>query len=447
MAGFPERLTRSLQFRISLWLSLAILGIAMVAGGLAFRAAFHEAHELQDDDLWQFAVMFEDQHMTAFTASAHPELHDIDVEDRILVQRLAAGERGPLPLPATLVDGLQNVTIAGHIYRVLVRTLPSGERIAVSQDTAARDEIARLGGQHSQMPLLIVVPILIIMITVLVRRNFMRVAKIAQEVDRRSEAELHPLEFRQLPTEIQPFIVAINRLLERIALAMASQKRFVADAAHELRSPMTALSLQAEQLSKAEMSDKARERLQVLRQGIDRGRALLEQLLTLARVQAAEETATRTASVQRAVREVLEDLWPIAEAKQIEIGVAAEGDVQVAMTHFDLCTLVKNLLDNAIRYTQAGGRIEISVAQRAGEVRIAIDDNGPGIPAAERVRVFDPFYRVLGNEGTGSGLGLSIVRTIADRHGAVVSLDETVLAGSGVRASVVFPAQARPVPG
>ncbi|MBV8657225.1 MAG: two-component sensor histidine kinase [Burkholderiales bacterium] len=448
MAGFKERLIRSLQFRISFWLSLAILGVSVVAGVQAFRAAFHEAHELQDDDLWQFAIMFENQHMTTFPAHEHRELNDIDVEDRILVQRL--GVSGPQPdalaLPANLQDGLQNVTLDGRIYRVLVRTTPSGERIAVSQDTAARDEIARLGGEHSRTPLLVVVPILIVMITVLVRRNFKRVVQIAQEVDRRSEHELHHLEYRQLPTEIQPFIVAINRLLDRIALSMANQRRFVADAAHELRSPMTALSLQAEQLAKTEMSDKARERLSVLRQGIDRGRALLDQLLTLARAQASTEAVPGTASVQRAVKDVLESLLPIAEAKEIEVGVSGEADAHVAMTSFDLGTLIKNLVDNAIRYTQTGGRIDVMIEDGAQTVRVAVEDNGPGIPESERARVFDPFYRVLGNEGTGSGLGLSIVRTIADRYGVLVVLGDAMLTDQGVCVSLIFPKGERLAP-
>ena len=441
MAGFKERLIRSLQFRISFWLSLTILGLSVVAGVQAFQAAFHEAHELQDDDLWQFATMFESQHMTAFPAREHKELNDIDVEDRILVQQLGAAGSQPdaLALPADLSDGLQNVTLGGHIYRVLVHSLPSGERIAVSQDTAARDEIARLGGEHSRTPLLTVVPILIVMITVLVRRNFKRVVQIAQEVDRRSEHELHHLEYRQLPTEIQPFIVAINRLLDRIAVAMANQRRFVADAAHELRSPMTALSLQAEQLAKTEMSDKARERLQVLRQGIDRGRALLDQLLTLARAQATTAPVPGVASVQLAVKQVLESLLPIAEAKAIDVGVSGDADACVVITPFDLATLIKNLVDNAIRYTQPSGRIDVLIEVGAETVCVAIEDNGPGISPEERDRVFDPFYRVLGNEGMGSGLGLSIVRTIADRYGVSVVLGDATHADHGVCVSLIFP--------
>lgn len=206
---------------------------------------------------------------------------------------------------------------------------------------------------------------------------------------------------------------------------MDSQRRFVADAAHELRSPMTALALQADRLAATELSPVSRERFEPLSRGIQRGRKLIDQLLSLAAAQSASERAQTTLSVHTVYRQILEDLLPLAESKQIDIGVESTQDVQVTLNELDLFTLVKNLVDNAIRYTPPGGRIDLSVALEADAVKLQIKDSGPGIPIEEQARVFDPFYRSLGTDEAGSGLGLSIVKAIADRTGARVQLGFT----------------------
>ena len=191
------------------------------------------------------------------------------------------------------------------------------------------------------------------------------------------------------------------------------------------------------------MSANAHERLNILRQGILRGRALLDQMLALARAQSSEITSNTTVSVQQVYRHVLEDLMPLAEAKGIDIGVVSDADAHVTISEVDLITLVKNLVDNAIHYTQTGGRVDLSVLATKEEIMLVIEDNGPGIPEAERERVFDPFYRVLGSEEIGSGLGLSIVQTISARVGAKVSFgyvnDQL---RSGLRVMVTFPLRA-----
>jgi two-component system OmpR family sensor kinase len=221
---------------------------------------------------------------------------------------------------------------------------------------------------------------------------------------------------------------------------MDAQRRFVADAAHELRSPLTAMSLQAERLADAPMSEQAHERLATLQQGIERGRNLLDQLLTLARAQDTTQLLQKSISVQDIFRRVLEDLLPLAEAKHIDMGVEGKQDVQVWISELDMVTVVKNLIDNAIRYTPNGGRIDLSVVTMPGRGIFTVQDNGPGIAVAERERVFDPFYRTLGSGQMGSGLGLSIVKAISDRMGAVVQLGFTDEANStGLRVSVSFP--------
>lgn len=451
MDGVKKPLNDSVQFKLSATLSLAILAAAIVAGIFSFMSAFGEAHELQDDVLLQVAQLVDRQHLlpppppAVGTRSAYR-----DEESRVIVQRLGdkidpaidVDDGGLLALPATLPDGLQTLTVGKESFRVLIRTTSAGERIAVAQEAGFRNDIAREGAVRTVMPLLILMPVLLLIVADLVRKLFRPIAVLSRDIDQRDERELHPVEYRHLPTEIRSFVVAINRLLARVESAMASQRRFVADAAHELRSPLTALSLQAERLADTDLPAEARARLTTLRQGIERSRTLLDQLLTFARAQSDAAGPDAQVSVQDIFRRVLEDLMPLAEAKHIDLGVDGAGDVQLRVSELDMIALVKNLVDNAIRYTPAGGRVDLSVTPCEGGSVLCIQDTGPGIPPGERERVFDPFYRALGSDQVGSGLGLSIVRTIADRMGAQIALgDANERAQAGLRVTVRFPAR------
>lgn len=443
MDGLKRRLNESIQLKLSFILSLAILVVASVAGVFSFLSAFDEAHELQDDVLRQVAQLMDRQRLSPIVPTTGNRLKDVDEESRVIIQRL--GEANPsatsvdaggtLLLPTTLADGLHTLEVGGETFRVLVKTTTAGERIAVAQESGFRNEIARDGALRTVMPFLILVPVLLLIVADLVRKMFRPIATLSKEIDQRAEQELHPVEDRHLPVEVRPFAVAINRLLARVGQSMESQRRFVADAAHELRSPLTALSLQAELLANTEMSDLTRERLTVLRQGIERGRSLLDQLLTLAKAQSATNSPKSSISVQAIYRRVLEDLMPLAEAKDIDIGVEGTQDAEVWVSEMDMIAVVKNLVDNAIRYTPEGGKVDLSVSVSDGKAELHIQDSGPGIPLDERNRVFDPFYRMLGSEQIGSGLGLSIVQTISSRIGAEIRLgfsDQTKQTGLSV---------------
>jgi two-component system OmpR family sensor kinase len=443
MAGFKRRLNESIQLKLSFSLSLVILVVAVVAGVFSFVSAFNEAHELQDDTLRQVAALF-DRHLPLAHLGDEGRAKDSDEESRVIVQYLADGGKlaghgdagMPLRLPPNLSDGLHSLDVAGEPFRVLVKTTADGERIAVAQETGIRDEIARDSALRTLLPLLILVPVLLLIVADLVRKMFRPIAALAQEIDQRPEQALHALQEDHVPVEVRPFVVAINRMLTRVARAMDAQRRFVADAAHELRSPLTAMSLHAERLAESEMSDLARERLATLRRGIERGRNLLDQLLTLAKVQATTELPTSPVSVQAIYRLVLEDLMPLAEARRIDIGVNGAQDALVLVSELDMIAVVRNLVDNAIRYTPEGGRVDLSVQLERGRAVLGIQDNGPGIPLAERARVFDPFYRTLGSDQVGSGLGLSIVKAISDRTGAEIQFafaDETKRSGHCAR--------------
>ncbi len=447
MDGFKKRLSESVQLRLSVALSLTIVLVAVAASAFVFVSALDEAHELQDDTLRQVAMLYDRQHMTLHYPEG-PALEGDDEESRVIIQHLADGSQAlangdetlPLPLPATLVDGLATVDVGGEAFRVLVHSTSRGERIAVAQEVGARDKDARESAWRSLLPFLILFPVLLLVVGDLVRKLFRPIASVAAEIDRRGEQLLHPIDEQHLPAEVRPFVVAINRLLARVAQAMDGQRRFVADAAHELRSPMTALSLQAERLAACSLQVSARERLLPLCQGIERSRQLIDQLLSLAAAQAAVPRPQARIGVHAVYRRVLEDLLPLAEQKHLDIGVEGSADVQLLINPMDLFTLIKNLVDNAIRYTPAGGTIDLCLAQTDTGVCLQVKDSGPGISVEEHDRVFDPFYRTLGSGETGSGLGLSIVRAIAERVGARVALgftDET--SRRGLCVSLWFP--------
>ncbi|MEO8124684.1 MAG: ATP-binding protein [Burkholderiales bacterium] len=442
MDGVKGRLKHSIRFRLSLWLSVAILVVAVTAGAFSFMDAYDEAHEMQDGVLHQVADLLRHQRTALVDAGGAA---DVDLEARLIVQYLSATDRhrnpaAALALPTDLPAGLQTVTLPHATYRVLVATLPTGERFAVSQATAARDELAKDSAVRTVLPLLVLVPILLLVVADIVRKLLRPVAHLAAEIEGRGDHELHALREEGLPTEVRPFVVAINRLLGRVSQVLEGQRRFIADAAHELRSPLTAMSLQAERLEGAELSTEARERLSVLRRGIERGRSLLEQLLTFAKVQAVETATPASSGTRLVLRRVLEDLLPLAEQKDIDIGIESDEDPVVAISEMDLSIILKNLIENAIRYTPANGRIDIGVQHAGAMAVLVVEDSGPGIAPGERERVLEAFYRTLGSDQVGSGLGLAIVKAIIDRSGAQLRLDYVdEKTPSGLRATVAIP--------
>lgn len=447
MDGFKENITQSLQFRLSVWLSGVIALVAIAAGIFAFVSAYQEAIVSQDEHLRQMAWLISRQYAAAPLAESFGmEQQEPDSEFKVAVQEIKRESNdepiltGELAgLKTDLPEGLQTVSVQGESWRVFVKTLGSGARVAVGQQTDVRDDIARDDALRTLMPFLALIPILMFLVGYLVRRMFKPIKALATGINQRSQEDLSAVSAAHIPSEIRPFVTAINQMLSKVERTLSAQRRFVADAAHELRSPLTALSLQAERLADADMSTEATARLATLRKGIDRNRSLLNQLLTLARVQEAAPQNAAPVSIHSVYREVLEDLLPLAETKAIDLGVVSEQDYSVMATQAELHTLVKNLVDNAIRYTPPGGRVDLSIHKTGSATVLEITDTGPGIPEPERLRVFEAFYRSLGQDAQGSGLGLSIVKSIADKLSATLQLsygDEA--AQTGLRVWVTF---------
>jgi two-component system OmpR family sensor kinase len=327
--------------------------------------------------------------------------------------------------------------------------------VALAQRTAVRDEVAQDSALRTVMPLLVLVPLLLLLVAVLIRQMLAPLNRLAGELDARAEQDLRPVPTAGLPSEVGPLLAALNRTLQRVAAAMAQQQRFVADAAHELRSPLTALSLHAAQLAAADLPGPARDRVSKLQTGVARSRSLVDQMLVLARTQAAPGAAAQVVSLDAVLREVLEELVPAAQHKGVDLGVdlgvdsPATGQAAAPLVQADrlaLFTLIKNLVDNAVRYSPPGGRVDLAMGQGADDGRpwFSVRDSGPGIDADLRERVFDPFYRVLGSGQAGSGLGLAIVRSTAQQLGAVLTLsdahDAAPAGARGLQVRVSFPA-------
>ena len=426
MQRLIHTIKQSLQVKISIALICMLLPLSILAGIFSYYDTYHETKEVQDDLLRQVANYLD-------PSDADDEKHSLDNDNKISVQ--FPNTPNPIvSLPEQISDGLHTIQADDDddYYRVYTRTTKQG-RIAVMQESDYREELAEMAAVQSILPMLLALP-LIILLTVWITHRAMRSVKtLSNDLEQRQINDLSPIDTQDIPSEIQGFVVAINNLLQRTDENVRQQQRFIADAAHELRSPMTALSLQAERLNNMQLSAEAREQSALLQQSIQRNRHLLEQLLSLARAQSPKTQRPKTLiSLQNQFRRVLQELMPLALAKGQDIGVAVENDCQIHADDTEIYTLIKTFTDNAIRYIPKGGRIDLGFDETAEYLNIWVEDNGPGIPPSERQRVIDPFYRILGTEQQGTGLGLSIADTIVKRHQGRLKLADSRRFDSGL---------------
>jgi two-component system OmpR family sensor kinase len=397
-----------------------------------------EANDLFDYHLEQMALSLRDQALGARTSDfLTPALgHDFVVQiwDPFGAVVYISGQ-GVL-LPRTRA-GYQTVKADGRDWRIF--TLNDSDRtIAVAAPVTIRSDRATAMALRILVPVLATIPLFGLLIWIIVGEGLRPLVQIAGAIRRRAPASLEPLGEAGLPEEVTPMVSELNALLARLREAIEKQKRFTADAAHELRSPLTALQVQLDILARARSPEESRAALDSLRAGMRRAGRLVEQLLTIARLdpEAAGEPFTRVELGELATR-VAAELEPLAEAKRILLRLTHIDAVAVQGQPQAIYTLIRNLVDNAIRYTPPSGSVSISVQREEAGAVLQVDDTGPGIPPEERARVFDRFYRLPGSEAEGSGLGLAIVRQIAQAHGAEVVLGES-REGRGLRVAVRF---------
>ncbi len=414
----------SLQGRLSIGLSIAIVCMGLFAGLASFFLALNEAQDYQDASLQQIAALVPPQ-IWRNTYRYGREPVDVDSDVRIVVEPLCLvncqGVDVPLKLPPQLSSGFHTLAVNGQEWRVFVRRQGPDEALAVAQSTDLRSDAAIASARRTLLPLLFLVPLLIVFSHVIVRRSLAPIQSLAQAMDRQNADRPEPLSLEQVPGEIAPFLQAINRLLERIRILLEQERRFIADAAHELRTPLTALSLQVQNLERADSLSECQKRLLPLQSGLERSRHLLDQLLGLAR----QQTATSSFEpVDLAViaRQTVEDLYPLAEQKKIDFGLDASTALWVQGSAAAFYSLLRNAADNALRYSPENSEVTVRAYREGEYALLEVIDSGPGIPAEESERIFDPFYRIPGITGDGSGLGLTIVRAIAEQLGGQIIL-------------------------
>ena len=405
-------------------LASTLLLAGLIAASVSFFLAYIEAKEFQDDMLRQIALLaVRHTNDPAYTATLGQKSSRIvlnDQESRINVIHLPE-DRRPDWLALNLTPGTHTLATAEGPLRVFLQKDTADKATVVTQPTETRDEIAMNSALRTFAPLLFLLPVMAWLIMRIVRHELLPIKKLAGYVDAQPADQPKPLPDDGVPNEIIPFVHAINRLLARVSILMAQQRRFVADAAHELRSPLTALSLQVQNLKHASSPESMTERILPLQAGIERARKLTEQLLNLARIQTGSATAA-TVDLSKMSRQLIAEYLPMAEAKGIDLGLDETAPLVISASPENMGLILKNGLENALKYAPAGGIVTLRLSLVNEDAVVEIIDNGPGIPASERARVFDPFYRSPGAAGEGSGLGLAIAMEAAACEGGRVSL-------------------------
>ncbi len=336
------------------------------------------------------------------------------------------------------VAGFADVAWEGRGWRVYGTDAPP--RVEVAQSHDVRRQLAGSVASHLLHPLAFAIPLLALVIWGAVNWGLRPLTAIARQVQHRNPANLEPLDGDSVPRETQPLVKALNRLFGQVVDLLERERRFTADAAHELRTPLAAIATHAQVALAAPDDAEARRAMHSVLRGTSRATRLVEQLLVLARLDpGGEETAfDGRVCLAEAVRGVVGEMGPLAVERGIDLGIAELDEAQVTGDPGLVAVLLRNLVDNAIRYTPPGGRVDVTVRRAAG-VELRVEDDGPGIAPNLRRRVLDRFFRVLGSGQEGSGLGLSIAARIAERHGAVLSLSDAA-AGRGLAVTVRFPA-------
>jgi two-component system OmpR family sensor kinase len=428
-------MTHSLRGRLLIGFTLMIVSTGVVAGAVGFQWAFDEAIEMQDSILTQIGALALN---TRFQNDA-PINRGVDAEAQVTIDELGDRPSGKPDARAiwTLQDGLHVVPRDQKPWRVLLGTRPDGSRFAIGQATAIREEIARDSAFHIILPLAVLAPCLMLVIAIVVWQSLRPIVQLAGQLDARRASDLGKLSQEGTPRELHPFIASINRLLERIQTMMEQQRRFVSDAAHELRTPITAISLQAENLSQVELPPDSRDRLVALKNGARRTAHLLDQLLALARYDMESAPEVPVTSLDCCAKDVVSDFMSLAMDRGVDFGFAIIEPSPVRGEPATLSSVVHNLVDNALRHTPQGGRVDVGVYREGARVILQVEDTGPGIPVSDLERVFEPFVRGSRPAGEGSGLGLSIVKRIVERLKGSVTLEN--VPNSGLRVTVSFP--------
>jgi two-component system sensor histidine kinase QseC len=435
----------SLKRRLLAVLLAAVTAVWVATAIYSYFDARHEITEILDAHLAQSASLI-------VTQVGH-ELEEIDVEHapqlhkrnrRVAFQIWEGGTvlrlhsvNAPDARLSEREQGFSDTVLAGKRWRVF-STWDDRRRflVQVGERDQVRREIATGIATSLLVPLLFAAPALGLFIWLSIVRALRPLSALGEQVEARKPDDVAALDSAGAPVEVMALVRALDALFARVAKLIENERRFTADAAHELRTPLAALKTHAQVAYDAADDAERRRALENVLLGCDRGARLVEQLLTLARLEATQlRTSAERCDLRSLARQAIAELAPAALTKQVELELDAEGPVEMQGHPSLLAILLRNLIDNAIRYSTAGGRVNVRTADLPSAKLITVTDEGPGIAPEARAKVGQRFYRVLGTDASGSGLGLSIARRIAEIHGGRISLADNP-AGRGLRVSV-----------
>ncbi len=414
----------SLRRTILIWITMLLAIVGAGATAASYSLAKLEADKLLDNELRQIAVSAgEELSSGTLTASATKS------EDKLVIQIWnAVGQqtvgRDSFDLPRQPHDGFADLEYAGKSWRVY--TMRDGMRTAqVAQRWSAREELARNAALGAALPIIGAMPIAWLAVFWGVNRLLRRLSALAGVLGKRSVDTKDPIPLSGIPREIAPLIVALNALIGRHRDAVERQRRFVSDAAHELRTPLSALQIQVDNLkTRANDRGSLREAIEDLNTGVRRASALVGQLLKMARLEDSARPGNRIdIELRDLVGSVVADQVTMATQKEVDLGFSASSTFDVHVADPDARLLFANLIDNAVRYTPSGGTVDVVLSKDHAGALVEVIDSGCGIPAALLPRVFDRFFRAAPPGVEGTGLGLAIAKAVAERNGFELSID------------------------
>lgn len=341
-------------------------------------------------------------------------------------------------------NGFIDKDVNHHTWRIF--TTPNSiakTQLVLAERYDTRRELSMLITQDDVYIMLLTFPLSGLLIWMIIGRGLDSLERVAEEVSNRAPSYLEPVNITNVPKEIKPVIDELNQLFQRLHEGFEREKRFAADAAHELRTPLAAIKAQAQIALNSSSIEEKNEALNKLISSVDRSTHVVQQLLTMSKIMPDSHSIheNQRVSLSQIAREIVATLVPSAIEKNIEIDFKDDlnSDVKILGNSTAIGILIRNLVDNAIRYGQENGEVTIHLYQEEKSIVCEVRDNGPGIPEALHSRVFERFFRVLGNKETGSGLGLGIVKQICDLHDATITL-KSPEKGTGLVVSVYFKA-------
>lgn len=409
-----------------LWLAVLMTIIGAVSAATSYALMQAETDNFLDSQLRQIAFYIGDSPGEPLHSAPTDPLYD--PEDDFVVQIWGAGAKTiydsdpDIAVPRQADNGFSNLSTARNSWRTYTFVTP-GRTVQISQDMVVRHELAAGAALRSAIPVAVIFMLSWALLSLVIDRVMRRLGSVIAIVQAQDATTRRPIPLDAVPLEIRPLVMAMNELMDRLQQAMDRQRRFVSDAAHELRTPLAALALQIGNLRAVARSPELRERIDDAEAGARRANSLVSQLLRLARFESQSDGGPlEGVDLARLVDLCASETRPLADSKSIDIRLLLDRPVIVHGRAAELKVMISNILENAIKYTKPGGTIEASTALRADRAILSIKDTGPGIPEHMMERVFERYVRVPNNDAEGSGLGLSIVRSIAERHNISVRL-------------------------